>query len=75
GSPVYMAYVTGQAKLFLDRLYAFKDKTKLAGYPRASGAFLYLRKVTPIPRVTKPWLIPYLLCSLALALRCSPPWL
>lgn len=42
GSPVYMAYVTGQTKLFLDRLYAFKKKDQTSRIPAGKRCVLVL---------------------------------
>lgn len=42
GSPVYMAYVTGQTKLFLDRLYAFTGPDQVSRLPKGKTCLLVL---------------------------------
>jgi len=42
GSPVYMAYVTGQTKLFLDRLYAFTGPDQVSRVPQGKRCILVL---------------------------------
>lgn len=42
GSPVYMAYVTGQTKLFLDRLYAFTGPDQVSRVPKGKKCLLIL---------------------------------
>jgi multimeric flavodoxin WrbA len=42
GSPVYMAYVTGQTKLFLDRFYAFTTRDQVSRLPAGKKCVLIL---------------------------------
>ncbi len=41
-SPIYMAYVTGQTKLFLDRLYALKGADQVSRVPAGKKSVLVL---------------------------------
>ncbi|HEX3016195.1 MAG TPA: flavodoxin family protein, partial [Desulfobacteria bacterium] len=41
-SPVYMAYLTGQTKLFLDRLYAFTGPDQVSRVPHGKKCVLVL---------------------------------
>ena len=41
-SPVYMAYITGQTKLFLDRFYAFKGADQVSRVPAGKQSVLVL---------------------------------
>ncbi len=41
-SPIYMAYVTGQTKLLLDRFYAFKDANQVSRVPAGKKSVLVL---------------------------------
>ncbi|MDA8441150.1 MAG: NAD(P)H-dependent oxidoreductase, partial [Peptococcaceae bacterium] len=57
GSPVYMAYVTGQTKLFLDRLYAFTGPDQISRVPQGKRCVLVLTQghsdITAYQNLTK----------------------